>query len=78
MLLSAVARYRGAVHGRLPIACGTFKGDLLIAVAGYAAAGEIQFFEPLENTKVLYDIRPLTLCLLTPPVFKIKYKMSAL
>ena len=46
------ARYRGCLHGRLPVDCAYFKGDVLVAVGGYSQAGSVHVFEPLEGLKV--------------------------
>ena len=52
MDVQIAARYRGCLHGRLPVDCTHFKGDVLVAVGGYSHAGSVHVFEPLEGLKV--------------------------
>lgn len=50
--MQIAARYRGCLHGRLPVDCAHFKGDVLVVVGGYSHAGSVHVFEPLEGLKV--------------------------
>ena len=52
MDVQIAARYRGCLHGRLPVDCTYFKGDVLVAIGGYSQAGSVHVFEPLEGLKV--------------------------
>ena len=62
MEVQIAARYRGCLHGRLPVDCTHFKGDVLVAVGGYSHAGSVHVFEPLEGLKVQPAVRMVQLC----------------